>query len=161
MARHSMTEAKRSVMDLRASELEGQDLAAALKSSADRWVAGQSVNLHVDICGLQQKLPEDLEQNVLRIAQEAVANAVKHAHADSIWIDLRQDAGDLWLRVRDDGQGFESCAPFSASDGHFGILGMSERAKRLGGEFAFASHLGAGTEVEVRVPLASPNLSTQ
>jgi signal transduction histidine kinase len=118
------------------------------------------VNLQVEVSGVKQKLPEDLEQNMLRIAQEAVANALKHAHPHGIWIDLTQDSGILRLCVKDDGQGFEPSSTFSVNGGHFGILGMRERAERLGGEFEFASRLGAGTEVEVRVPLASRNSNT-
>jgi two-component sensor histidine kinase len=159
MARHSLTEAKRSVMDLRTSELEDQDLPAALTASAHRWVAGSPVNLQLDVSGMKQKLPGDLEQNVLRIAQEAVVNALKHANARGIWIELGQDGGVLRLRVKDDGQGFEPSSPFSALGGHFGIIGMRERAARLGGEFAFASRIGSGTEIEVRVPLVSRNPS--
>ena len=155
MARHSLTEAKRSVMDLRTSELEGQDLPAALTTSAHRWAAGSPVNVEVEISGVTQRLPEDLEQNILRIAQEAVANALKHARARKIWIELTQEAGVLLLRVKDDGQGFEPSSTFSVIGGHFGILGMRERAERLGGRFDFASRLGDGTEVEVRVPLGT------
>jgi signal transduction histidine kinase/ligand-binding sensor domain-containing protein len=157
MARHSLTEARRSVMDLRTSELEQQDLTVALDAAAHRWVAGNSVNVHVDVSGVNQKIPEELEQNLLRIAQEAVANALKHAHARTIWIELEAEHRALWLRIKDDGQGFEPSGAFSIVGGHFGILGMQERAERLGGKFALASHPGSGTQVEVRVPFAAKN----
>lgn len=157
MARHSLTEARRSVMDLRAPELEEQDLPTALAASARLWVAGSPANVRVEVSGVKQDLPADLEQNLLRIAQEAVANAVKHANARMIWVDLESKGRFLQLRVKDDGQGFEPSGTFSAIGGHFGILGMRERAERLGGKFALASCPGSGTQVEVTVPLASRN----
>jgi ligand-binding sensor domain-containing protein/two-component sensor histidine kinase len=157
MARHSLTEARRSVMDLRTSDLEQQDLLGALEASTHRWVAGSAVNVRVDVSRVTRKIPEDLEQNLLRIAQEAVANALKHAHASTIWVEVEAEDRALRLRVKDDGRGFEPPAAFSIVGGHFGILGMRERAERLGGKFHLASCPGSGTQVEVRVPFAAKN----
>jgi signal transduction histidine kinase/ligand-binding sensor domain-containing protein len=155
MARHSLTEARRSVMDLRTTELENQDLPAALEASARRWAAGSSVDVQLQITGVQQKLPAELELNLLRIAQEAVANAMKHARASMIRVELAMEGRSLRLGVKDDGQGFEPAGTFSLIGGHFGIVGMRERAQRLGGRFSLSSSPGSGTEVEVSVPLAS------
>jgi ligand-binding sensor domain-containing protein/two-component sensor histidine kinase len=155
MARHSLTEARRSVMDLRTSDLEGRDLSTALGTSARLWAAGSAVQVRVETSGSRRELSSDLEQNILRIAQEAVANSLKHAHAQTIWIDLSIEASLLQLRVKDDGQGFEPPDGFSLAGGHFGLLGMQERAERLGGKLALASQPGSGTEVEVTVPLGS------
>ena len=77
MARHSLTEARRSVMDLRASALDGQDLAAALESGTRLWTAGSGVDVAVDVAGASVKLPEEAEQHLLRIAQEAVTNSTR------------------------------------------------------------------------------------
>ncbi|HEY1340347.1 MAG TPA: two-component regulator propeller domain-containing protein [Bryobacteraceae bacterium] len=153
MARHSLTEARRSVMDLRASALEGQDLAAALQSGARAWTAGSGVDVDVAVTGPHGALPEEMEQHLLRIAQEAVTNVLKHAGASKLWIKLHSEARSLYLRVVDNGRGFEERDAFSAAGGHFGLLGMRERAQRLGGELRLASHPGEGTEVEVTVPL--------
>jgi signal transduction histidine kinase len=155
MARHSLTEARRSVMDLRASALEGQDLRAALEAGARQWTAGSPVQVHVDVTGDERQLPEDVEQNLLRIAQEAVANVLKHAAAGKIRIRLHLEARRLSLRVEDDGRGFEQHEAFSTLGGHFGLLGMRERAERLGGALNLHSRPGDGTQVEVTVPLAS------
>jgi signal transduction histidine kinase len=154
MARHSLTEARRSVMDLRASALEGQDLPAALEAGARQWTAGSPVQVHVDVTGDERQLPEDVEQNLLRIAQEAVANVLKHAAAGKIRIRLHLEARRLSLRVEDDGRGFEQHEAFSTLGGHFGLLGMRERAERLGGALNLHSRPGDGTQVEVTVPLA-------
>jgi ligand-binding sensor domain-containing protein/two-component sensor histidine kinase len=155
MARHSLTEARRSVMDLRTTELENQDLPSALAASARHWAAGSAVDLQLQITGVRQKLSAELELNLLRIAQEAVANAMKHARARIIRVELAAEGRFLRLGVKDDGQGFEPSGTFSAIGGHFGIVGMRERAQRLGGKFSLSSTLGSGTEVEVRVPLAT------
>src|SRR5207248_9788475 len=92
MARHSLTEARRSVMDLRASVLEGQDLAAALQSGTAQWIAGSNVELSVDVSGADNQLSQDMEQHLLRIAQEAVTNVLKHAGATRIWVKLHTAA---------------------------------------------------------------------
>jgi signal transduction histidine kinase len=153
MARHSLTEARRSVLDLRASALEGRDLAAALNSGAQMWIAGSGVQVEVDVSGVHSSLPEDMEQHLLRIAQEAVTNVLKHAGARKIWVKLHMEARKLYLRIADDGHGFEQQDAFSSLGGHFGLIGMRERAERLGGELHLASHPGEGTQVEVMVPL--------
>ena len=152
MARHSLTEARRAVMDLRAAVLEGRDLATALSSSAQMWTAGSGVEVAVDISGESKVLPHDMEQHLLRIAQEAVTNVLKHAGASKILLKLHMEARKLYLRVADNGRGFEQKDAFSQV-GHFGLQGMRERAERLGGELHLASHPGEGTEVEVTVPL--------
>ena len=157
MVRHSLTEARRSVMDLRTSELEGKDLPAALTAAARQWVAGSPVEVQVATSGSKEGLPADLEQNILRIAQEAVANSLKHAKARTIRVDLEVEHYCVRLRVKDDGVGFEPSGTFSLIGGHFGLVGMRERAERLGGKLALASQPGSGTQVEVTVPLASMN----
>lgn len=154
MVRHSLTEARRSVMDLRASALEGHDLPSALSEAANQWTAGSTVQIKVDVEGESRPLPEETEQHLLRIAQEAVTNAVKHAHASQVRIHLEMAGRSLSLRVADNGQGFEQDEAFSEVGGHFGLLGMRERAERLGGELHLHSEPGQGTEVAVTVPLS-------
>ena len=154
MARHSLTEARRSVMDLRASALDGQNLAAALESGARMWTAGSGVDVDLDITGTPGVLPEEMEQHLLRIAQEAVTNVLKHAGASRIWVKLHMEARKLYLRIKDNGHGFEQDGVFASLGGHFGLIGMRERAERLGGELRLVSRPGEGTEVEVMVPLA-------
>ena len=153
MARHSLTEARRSMMDLRASVLEDRDLAAALEAGARAWTAGQPVQVSVEASGDRRPLPQETEQQLLRIAQEAVANAMKHANASRIGIRLQREPKSLHLRIVDNGRGFEERDAFAAHEGHFGLIGMRERAERLGGGLRVASQPGEGTEVEVSVPL--------
>jgi signal transduction histidine kinase len=82
-----------------------------------------------------------------------VTNVLKHAGASRIWVKLHAEARNLYLRIADDGRGFEQADVFQSRGGHFGLIGMRERAERLGGELHLSSHPGEGTEVEVMVPL--------
>ncbi len=151
MARHSVTEARRSVMGLRASALEGQDLATALRQGTSQWTAGS--NLEVEVEADNATLPHDLEQHLLRIAQEAVTNTMKHAAASKVGVQLRVKAKNLYLLITDNGKGFSQTDVFSGVGGHFGLIGMRERAERLGGELHLESVQGTGTRVEIMVPL--------
>lgn len=153
MARHSLTEARRSVMDLRSSVLEGQDLAAALETGARNWGAASGVEIQADLVRSEVKLPHDVEQHLLRISQEAVANALKHSGASRIMVRLFYDARHLHLQIADNGRGFDDKNSFSSLDGHFGLVGMRERAKRVRGALHVKSSPGEGTTVEVIAPL--------
>ncbi|PWU05941.1 MAG: hypothetical protein C5B51_13350 [Terriglobia bacterium] len=153
MANHSLTEARRSVMDLRASNLEDCDLPAALTAAAHQWIAGTRLRLDVEITGERRKLPDDVEKHLLRIAQEAVTNTLKHAGAQAICLSLDINRSDVRLMIKDDGRGFHA-PDVSVMQEHFGILGMQERTKLLGGHFDFSSQAGSGTTIEVSVPIA-------
>ena len=154
MAQHSLTEARRSVMDLRSAALNNQDLSAALQSGARNWTEGSAVDVEVDVRGDLRTLPEDVEQHLLRIAQEAVTNALKHARPRKITVKLLREGHNLTLRVSDNGCGFEPEDAFVGMGGHFGLIGIRERAERIGGELRLESQPGHGTQVEVSVPLS-------
>ncbi len=128
MARHSLTEARRSVMDLRAAVLEGQDLAAALESGTRMWTAGSGVESMWMSAVAQAELPEEMEQHLLRIAQEAVTNVLKHAGASRIGIKLHTEARKLYLRIVDNGRGFDQPGVFSS----LGRAFRSDRNARAG-----------------------------
>jgi signal transduction histidine kinase len=153
MAQHSLTEARRSVMDLRSAALTDHDLAAALQSGVRNWTADTAMNVEVNVKGGFENLSEDMEHNLLRIAQEAVTNASKHAQASRIEVNLERTEKILNLRVIDNGCGFQTDDAFAGMGGHFGLIGIRERAERIGGEFRLESRPGGGTEVEVTVPL--------
>jgi signal transduction histidine kinase len=111
------------------------------------------VNIEVNVKGGFGNLPEDLEHNLLRIAREAVTNASKHAHASKIEVTLGRSEKLVNLKVIDNGCGFQTEDAFVGMGGHFGLIGIRERAERIGGEIRLESQPGAGTEVEVTVPL--------
>ena len=94
-------------------------------------------------------VPPAWEEALPRIVREAVSNAVRHGKARTISVHLHETDG-LWLRVSDDGVGFDVDAP--APETSFGLIGMKERTESLGGEFRISSQPGRGTSVEVLLP---------
>ncbi len=147
MARHSLSEARRSVWDLRSHLLENSNLAAALAGMVAPLSASTGIEIVVQSSGAPQKLPALTEHNLLRIAQEALANAFKHSRAKKIVVSLNYETKQVQLRIHDDGAGFDLRSVGSASGGHFGVLDMRERAEKIGGRFALDSQPGGGTEV--------------
>src|SRR4029077_20364881 len=112
-----------------------------------------SALLNVEVEGTSRDLHPILRDEVYRIAGEAVRNAFKHAQARRIEVDLRYDEWEFRLRVRDDGKGIDAqLLNRDGRPGHYGLRGMRERAKLLGGKLAVWSELDSGTEVELRIP---------
>lgn len=149
LARSGLSEARRSVAALRPKLLEEGDLFSALKHLAAQMESSTDTHLTCEVIGTAYSLAPDVENHLLRIGQEALTNAVKYAHASAIDIELVCEETQCILRIKDDGQGFE-VNQISPGQG-FGLLGMSERAERIGGELIIQSHPGQGTEVTVIV----------
>ncbi len=149
LAHDGLAEARRSVWDLRPESLEEGCLADALSTAAEERL-GRTVK--VQVVGSARRLPDELESNLLRIGQEALANAAAHAGAKEIELELAYDADSVGLSVRDDGRGFDPRAADGAAPGHYGLQGMRERTERLGGRLDVSSRPGRGTRIRVRVP---------
>ena len=156
LIRHSQEEVRRSVWNLRASALENQFLPAALELIARQLTANSTVQAEVRVRGAARRLPEDIENELLRIGQEALTNALKYAQATRIVLELEFQAEHVVLRVADNGQGFDPSQAGQPQTGHFGLCGMGERVKRLDGRLAVRSVPGQGTTLEVTVPLTRP-----
>jgi len=112
-------------------------------------------NMHVDLQteGQIRALPEVVEENFLRISHEALTNAIKHSGATAVNIRLTYEPGRIILQIRDNGRGFVPQAVVGPDEGHFGLLGIYERVKRLGGQFHLDSEPGHGTGVLVEISL--------
>ncbi len=149
MSRHGMVEARRSVWDLRCDLLEQGDLPSALGQIVRPMVPGDGAKIDVNVSGAPVRLAGKIEMNLLRIGQEAVANAIKHGRASQVQIELHYNAETVILKVSDDGQGFSSDQTNSA--GHFGMLDMRERAESLGSHLQIDSAPGRGTQITVEV----------
>jgi len=148
LARTGLTEARRSVVALRPQLLEEGSLQSALhRLVAQLRTAALDTTLYYEIEGAIYALPSEVESNLLRIGQEALTNAIRHAHADEIRVELAYDRDQFCLRVRDNGQGF-GVGHIPASEG-FGLLGMSERAERIGAQLTIRSQPARGTEIIV------------
>ena len=150
LARTGLVEARRSVVALRPKLLEEGSLQSALHHLvAQLRTAAMDTTLYYEIEGAVYALPTEVENNLLRMGQEALTNAIKHANADEIRVELIYDRDQVYLRVRDNGQGF-GVGNIPASEG-FGLLGMSERAERIGAQLTIRSQPGQGTEIIVTV----------
>ena len=157
MARHCMGEARSAVRDLRSESLNSGDAVAALRQMAVAFASNGTPEIHVDVQGVPCPLPRDAEMTLLRIGQEALTNAIKHAHATRIDLQVQFATHDIDLLVRDNGVGFVAESSLaSAASGHFGLLGMRERANKVGGKLVI--HSGQdGTTVNFRIPFAKSN----
>ena len=141
-------------MNLRDSTIEDRDLPSALARGARQWAEGSGTRVDIDFAGSARKLPEEVELNIFRIAQEAVTNALKYAGASAIQIGLRVEHHRLELTVDDDGRGFDASGAFAMRNGHYGLLGMRERAEHMGGLMELTTGPTGGTVVKVTVPLS-------
>jgi signal transduction histidine kinase len=150
MLGHCRVEARASIRDLRGIELEQRGLSGALRQLLPVATQGCDAQAHLNVTGDPRPMAAMTETHLLRIALEAVSNAVRHAAARTITVDLDYSATTVTLLIRDDGCGFDTSTP--APNGHFGLLGIHERADKLDAELAIASKPGQGTSIRVTVP---------
>ncbi|MFI5657599.1 sensor histidine kinase [Streptomyces sp. NPDC051684] len=154
LARHSLGEARRSVHNLAPAALDDATLAEALKKTVAEWSARTGVRADFTVTGTAEPLHEEIEASLLRIAEEALSNAARHAAATRLGVTLSFMAGQVTLDVRDDGRGFDPLAvPARSGGGGFGLDGMRARAERLAGGVTVESEEGGGTAISAHVPL--------
>ena len=146
-------EARQSISNLRSPMLQQSDLGTALQRSGESATAAHGIRFEFALHGMPRHLDETLEEQLLRIGQEAVANAVRHGSASTVHMELRFEPTAVLLRVSDDGCGFDPDQPGHQADAHWGIAGMRERAEKVGARLRLVSQPGAGTTVEALVPL--------
>jgi signal transduction histidine kinase len=150
LARSGLAEARRSVEALhRPHLLESSNLQDALSRLVAQLDSSIATQIIYEVIGTTYPLSSDLENNLFRIGQEAVNNAIKHARAHEIRIELIYEVTQCSLRIKDDGQGFE--IENQGMWKGFGLLGMAERAERISAELKIQSHLGQGTEIAVSI----------
>jgi signal transduction histidine kinase len=154
LARDGLSEARRSVLALRPAESRAGGLDFALRQLAERSTVAGRVICVFEGGGSATKLAPEHEHELLRIAQEAVSNAVRHAQPHNVQIALGAETGFLRLSVTDDGCGMQELPEQYAQQG-FGLTNMRERAHAIGGEWQISSRPGAGTRIDVRVPIVS------
>jgi len=152
----SQMEVRQSVWDLRCLVQEQFDLSSALLERARQVTSGTGIHVDLKIKGQVRALPEVVEENILRIGHEALTNVVKHARATSVNIHLEFEPQQVVLRIQDNGHGFVPQNAVGPREGHFGLLGMSERIKRLGGQFNLVSVPDKGTTLQVAIQLDQP-----
>lgn len=150
-ARHSLGEARQAIWALRPSVPSMAALAAGLRRSAT--LLTEQAQVQVEVRAEEERpIPPDMGAMLLRIGQEAITNSVRHGRPRHLWIDIQHQAGELRLRLKDDGRGFEPRATL-ATGGGLGLVGMRERAESLGGQLHIESSPGQGTTLTAVVPL--------
>jgi signal transduction histidine kinase len=151
LARDAWQEMRSLIFELRSAELEADGLVATLRKHVDVVRRVRRVEIDVEVEG-ERRLPAEIEGELFRIAQEALNNALKHAGASRITIELDLRGARASLVVRDDGRGFDPEAADVRSK-RLGLTSMRERAEALGGSWRVESREGSGTTVRVEVPV--------
>jgi signal transduction histidine kinase/ligand-binding sensor domain-containing protein len=146
-------EARHSIRDLRSPVLQSRDLAAALREAGERLTSMKPIVFELVATGEPYRATQRVEEHLLRIGQEAISNAVRHANPGTVRVDLRYGADSIVLRVSDDGVGCDPEQAGADGDSHWGVTSMHERAEQIGGTFRLVSSRGKGTEVEVTAPV--------
>lgn len=155
LARSSLREARRSVWNLRPSTLQGRTLPEALRAYLAEWRGHTGIATNLVLLGEERPLAPATEETLLRVAQESLNNALKHAQARQVDVTLAIESDHVRLRVCDDGIGLGELARPSDGGG-FGLVSMRERAARLGGTLEIESAPGEGTCVQVIVADTGP-----
>lgn len=154
LTRANLEEARRSVLDLRAAPLEGRTLPRALAALVDALAAETAARggprVTFEATGGARPLPVRVEVGLYRIAQEALANVLQHAEATRADVRLVATPAEVSCTVADDGRGFD---PAALPEGRYGLIGMRERAKLLGGTLRLESAPAGGTRAAVVIPL--------
>ena len=156
MVRSSLAEVRRSIWVLRAQTSKATNgLSLSLHDNLAQLTADSGVTSTLHVSGVPRALPSEIERSLLRIAHEAVTNAIRHAGAKTVSVDLHFEAERVFLRVKDDGCGFDPDAAREKTRGkNFGLVGIAERARAMGGQLRLESHPGAGTAVLCHLPYA-------
>ena len=145
-----LQETRRSVAGLRGATGASGNLSAALTEAAKHATEDGEIRLRLRLEEQDVALPAEIKYNLVCIAQEALANAAKHSRAETIEVSLGGNQRELSLIIRDNGVGLRGAA---AGPGHYGMVGMRERALHIGADLQVASQPGQGTSITVRLPL--------
>ncbi|MGW8250830.1 MAG: sensor histidine kinase [Anaerolineales bacterium] len=149
-ARATLSEARRAIGDLRQDRTEPADLIESLREEVEHFTRATGIPCDLAL-ELPSPIPAELSEPALRTVSEALSNVARHAQAGKAIVRLVTADGQLRVEVRDDGCGFD---PLSVKQGHYGLLGMSERARLAGGRMEINSKPGEGTLIVLRLPLS-------
>ncbi len=155
VATQSIVEARQAIRAMRSENLDADNLPAAFAVLIEQIATQTGVHVHLEITGQARLLPAPAANDLLRIGQEAITNAIKHARAGEIRLCLQYEPEQALLRITDDGQGFSLDKP--RPEGGFGLTGMRERAQRIGGHLEITAEKGKGTTIAITVPLSHQN----
>ena len=138
---HYIREARQSIWNLRSPSLTSINLSTALRQFGDAAIRGQHARLEFGVVGTEHPAPLPVAEQLLRIGQEAMTNALRHSGADTIVVELHYGVDTVALVVRDNGCGFDVEQVGQPGDEHWGVTSMRERAQQIGAEFVVNSTL--------------------
>ncbi len=145
-------------IDLRPSALDDLGLLPALRWYIKEYQQKCGISVEFSASGLKERLSPETETAIYRIVQESLTNTAKHAQAHTVWVTAQESNCEVFIHIRDDGQGFDAQAVLRTpwQDRGLGLAGMMERASLLGGSVQIASRPGNGTTIDVHIPLVRP-----
>lgn len=148
-------EARHAIFELRSQRLRRGDLMTALRTVGEHATADQGIRFEFEVDGDPRPCSSTVEGELLRIGQEAINNAVRHARPGTIRVDLSYTQADITLQVSDDGCGFDHHVAVETSADHYGLISMRERAEEIGASLVITSHPNQGTHIRASVPVAA------
>jgi signal transduction histidine kinase len=160
LAVSALDEVHRLIRDLRPSVLDDLGLYSAVRWYAEKTLSPRDIAVRCELGDPEPVLPPAWDIALFRMCQEAVNNVARHAHAESVLIQLGVERGELRIEIEDDGRGFDVAGARPEDRPHWGLIGIQERAELLGGTVTFDSAPGRGTRVEIRVPLPEDAIAT-
>lgn len=146
-ARATLAEARQAIGDLRDGHLTPPDLSSALQKEAERFTSATGIPCALDLV-LPDSTPDDVCEHIVRIVTEGLTNVARHAQAQHVWISGKEVEGRLVVEMRDDGIGFDPATALTRA-GHYGLIGMRERARLAGGTLDIVSTPGQGTRITI------------
>jgi signal transduction histidine kinase len=152
LVRSSLEESRRSVWNLRAQTLEENGLLGTLDRLGQQLVVGKKTEFRFTVEGEVRTLAPSLENDVLRVAQEALTNAIRHGHPQLVTCAVAFDPKEFLLHISDNGTGFIPGSGTPSTEGGFGLSGMAERAKEIHAKLEIESRPGVGTQVKLSIP---------
>lgn len=154
LAQKTLEDARRAVWDMRSPARAGGQFAAELRTTVEEGTRGTGLSPESEVEGVPRPLDPEVEAVVLRVVQEAIANAVRHAAARTLRVKCTYGARRIRVSIADDGKGFTVDPDFRAYGGHWGLLGMHERASQIGAKVLVRSAPGQGTNIIILAPYA-------
>lgn len=154
MVQDSLAEARRSIWDLRSASAQDGGLPVRLSNTVRQSIKNTGLEIHLNTTGVYRPLPAKVEDELIRITQEAVMNVVRHAQATRLDLTLAYDSTKAQITIADNGRGFAAHSGFEWREGHFGLRGMRERADGINAMFFVDSSAEKGTQISVKVPIA-------
>ncbi len=158
LVKHALSSVRRLTLNLGPTVWSEQGFLPAVRIYARQFARMTAIQVRLRAARLRAKLPSSCETALYRVIQGALSNVAAHSGARHVSITLTSDSGSVWMRIEDDGKGFDVKRKLGAAEKAFGLGAMRERIELLGGEIHFSSRearraAGGGTTIEVRLPL--------